>query len=224
MGDFFVITADIKDSKKCFNIDFMDIINNKIDVINNLVRNELYIEFSSNRGDEIQGVVEVGKNISLVIRYLKYIFNDYSLRVGIGKGSIVLNKDALYSWQLSGEAFFLARDALEMIRKFESKNKSVNYNVLFMGKDNILDYKIINSLYILLDEHFKKVKSKTIRRIISLEESNNIISQAIRNIVHSKTENNISINSFSQMLKRCMYYQVIHTEKLIKQILDQCMY
>ncbi|MFP4461921.1 MAG: SatD family protein [Thermotogota bacterium] len=68
------------------------------------------------RGDEIQCLVAKGENPFSVIREIRFVLLPFKLKIGIGIGEIEIPKVIRDSWDLSGEAFFNARDALEHLK------------------------------------------------------------------------------------------------------------
>jgi len=65
------------------------------------------------RGDEVQCVVKKGENPFSAIREIRFVLLDYQLKIGLGIGEIEIPESARDSWDLSGEAFFRAREALD---------------------------------------------------------------------------------------------------------------
>jgi len=100
----------------------MDVINSKKErLISQTIREKLSklndqgFEFAPalSRGDEIQCVVASDKNPFSVIRAIRFALLPYKLKIGIGIGEIEIPEAVRDSWDLSGEAFFRAREALE---------------------------------------------------------------------------------------------------------------
>lgn len=98
----------------------------------------------ASRGDEIQVVCSNINNICYVTRKLRYYFRPLKLRVGIGIGEISteINEN---SWDMNGEAFFRAREALDTVKKEEKLRRTY-----IVSPDDHLDF-IINSIYMLMD-------------------------------------------------------------------------
>ena len=65
------------------------------------------------RGDEVQCVVKRGENPFSAIREIRFALLDYQLKIGLGIGEIEIPESVRDSWDLSGEAFFRAREALD---------------------------------------------------------------------------------------------------------------
>src|SRR6056297_3315920 len=103
-----VITIDVIGSKK--EKRFNQVIREKLSNLN-----PASYEFAPalSRGDEIQCVVAQGENPFSVIREIRFILLPIKLKIGIGIGEIEIPSQVRDSWDLSGEAFFKARKALE---------------------------------------------------------------------------------------------------------------
>lgn len=76
----------------------------------------LLTPFTVSRGDEIQGLCRGSLTAPEIVRLLRYHCRPLSLRLGIGIGQGPV-AGAASSWELSGEAFFRAREALERTKK-----------------------------------------------------------------------------------------------------------
>ena len=105
-----VITIDVISSKKERLIS--QTIREKISKLNTQ-----HFEFALalSRGDEIQCVVAIDKNPFSVIREIRFVLLPYQLKIGIGIGEIEIPEAVRDSWDLSGEAFFRARESLEHV-------------------------------------------------------------------------------------------------------------
>lgn len=106
-----VITADVISSRTAG----MDP-NTMVNSLASIKHTKLLVPFSPSRGDEIQGVMEGWLPAPQLVRILRWHCRPLKLRIGLGIGYHVgpLTKD---SWQLSGPAFFKARQALDMLGK-----------------------------------------------------------------------------------------------------------
>ena len=105
-----VITIDVIRSKKEKYLG--QIIREKIAVIN---PDRYAFSPALSRGDEIQCVVKRGENPFSAIREMRFALLDYQLKIGIGLGEIEIPEIVRDSWDLSGEAFFRAREALDQL-------------------------------------------------------------------------------------------------------------
>ncbi len=102
--------------------------------------------FAMSRGDEIQGLADGLLAAPQLIRKLRYASRPLTLRVGVGLGAVPSPQGALTSWDLSGEAFFRARQALDALKK---TNRPVP-NTSVVSWDGGLDA-IADALFALLD-------------------------------------------------------------------------
>jgi len=148
--NYLVLTADIIDSKK--NEITQQTLNDMMSKLNEYQyeTNSIIIPFSSSRGDEFQTLTYVSPELPAIIRNIRYIFHPIKIRIGIGIGTIE-NEHALNdiespydSWNMSGEAFFNARHALEQLKNSKSSR------VLFHSSKPQLD-QTFNLIYKLID-------------------------------------------------------------------------
>ncbi len=110
--DRLVIILDVIGSKK--DLAFTSAIREKV---RNIDREFFEYPPSVSRGDEIQAVLLPGVDLGKALRHLRYELLPYKLRIGIGFGRIEIPEDSVSSWDLSGEAFFNARDGVEELEK-----------------------------------------------------------------------------------------------------------
>ena len=82
----------------------------------NLEHPALLTPFKISRGDEIQGLCRGSLEAPEIVRRLRYHCRPLALRIGIGIGEGPVT-EAPSSWDLNGEAFFRAREALEKTKK-----------------------------------------------------------------------------------------------------------
>ncbi|KUK66259.1 MAG: Uncharacterized protein XD86_1259, partial [Mesotoga infera] len=119
MGLYAVITADIIQSRK------LELPVERIEqTLASFAGEHLVKSFALSRGDEIQGVTSDLSVIVLLVRRLRYVMRPLAIRVGMSIGEIEDDKlkKAGTSWDLSGEVFFSARDALDMAKKSRVSN------------------------------------------------------------------------------------------------------
>lgn len=141
LGSFAVITADIVKSRE------KDILREKItSKIDKFDCSELAIPFSVSRGDELQGVIDKPYNIAKVIRKLRYFVKPLKLHVGVGIGEIDKTElqEARSSWDLNGNTFIKARDALDIAKK------SKLYKTVVITGDKFTET-CVNTILLLLD-------------------------------------------------------------------------
>lgn len=157
-----VITADVINSKKS-NKDILKFLESKNiyydeDKVLNIFlteqaqkitmslqsKNIISTNVSISRGDEIQVFCSDIINIIEVIRQLRYYFRPLKIRIGVGIGGIHTEKSD-NSWNMNGEAFFKAREALDKV-KIQNK-KRMTYICSPNEQFNIIG----NSIYMLMD-------------------------------------------------------------------------
>ena len=118
------------------NVITIDVISSKKErLISQTIREKLsklnaqHFEFAPalSRGDEIQCVVAKDKNPFSVIRELRFVMLPYQLKIGIGIGEIEIPESVRDSWDLSGEAFFRAREALEHLSGSDETRVELHY-------------------------------------------------------------------------------------------------
>lgn len=140
-----VITCDVIDSKKHENFD--ELLKGKMKILNEKLFDTVSL-FTVSRGDEIQGILKYDKNLFKNIKILRGALYPLKLRVGIGIGEIPIHEvDYNNSWNMNGEAFYLARNALLFVSKekiisthFESDKKGIAniLNSFFILHDSIV--------------------------------------------------------------------------------------
>lgn len=112
-----VITADIIDSKrKFYRPEEILQLEEKLAIFNEEVQEELVARFTLSRGDEVQGLIRSPERILSLLRKLRYRFYPLEIRIGVGIGDIstpIVEED---SWAMNGEAFHLAREALDLVK------------------------------------------------------------------------------------------------------------
>jgi len=113
---------------------------------------------SASRGDEIQVVCKDLKHIPVLLRWLRYYCLPLKLRAGIGIGSIEYFSDIdnygnnpLYydSWDMNGEAFYLARKALDSLKEEKGLATSIR------AKDYTTTT-VLQTIYDLMDGYIRR--------------------------------------------------------------------
>jgi hypothetical protein len=117
------------------NVITIDVISSKKErLISQTIREKLsklntqHFEFAPalSRGDEIQCVIAKDKNTFSVIREIRFVLLPYQLKIGIGIGEIEIPEAVRDSWDLSGEAFFRARESLEHLSGADETSVELN--------------------------------------------------------------------------------------------------
>lgn len=146
-NNYMVITVDIVDSRK--HGITLDKLKGIVSKINKVKYPDLITPFTESRGDEVQALGVVTKDLPKIIRDLRYNFYPLKIRIGVGIGKVDRisdNKDS--SWDMSGEAFFNAREALGQIKNikeysifFKSSKPTLNraFNIIYKLIDTVVD-------------------------------------------------------------------------------------
>ena len=112
MQQYLVITADMIDSKQHQNF------NKKlVKMLADFQNPALLTPVTLSRGDELQAVVKNLGAFPKILRELRYACLPYRLRIGVGMGKIEELVAGKSSWEMNGEAFYQARQALESLGK-----------------------------------------------------------------------------------------------------------
>ncbi len=134
-----VITGDVIDSKK--HPDSLATLKERLSQIR---LSGLYTTFYMSRGDELQAVCDNPSLLPVIIRNLRYVCRPLKIRLGIGMGRIDNPSPGQNSWDMTGTAFVLAREALDSIKK------SKNPETVLVSEDSFFD-RVFNSIYSLID-------------------------------------------------------------------------
>lgn len=123
-----VLMFDIVDSRKYKKrYEVQQILMNNIKYLNYLFKSEIKKEVVSSAGDEFQGLFLNLKTAYLYIRKLQMLIFPIKLRCGIGYGEIAYDVEKWSSVALDGEAYHLAREALDFLSN--KKNNSILFNI-----------------------------------------------------------------------------------------------
>ena len=118
--------------------DIQNTLMNAVSYLNNLYREDIKKEVVSSAGDEFQGLFLSLQSAFLYIRKLQLLIYPIKIRCGIGYGEIKYDVEKWSSSAFDGEAYYLARDAINEV----SKRKS---NAIFFNTKSHFD-KYLNML------------------------------------------------------------------------------
>lgn len=159
MPVFSVITADIIDSRlhPGFNLE----LKTKLDKFR---PEAMLTPFSLSQGDEVQGVCRDLETLPYVIRLLRDCCRPLKIRIGVGIGQIDPwePETTENSWNMNGEAFFRAREAVQLLH--EEKFPGTK----FKSGDRYFDLSI-NTSYLLLDLVVSKWTEEQWKAIVAYE-------------------------------------------------------
>lgn len=112
--------------------DIQNILMNTVSYLNYLYRKDIKKEVVSSAGDEFQGLFFNLQTAFLYIRKLQLLIYPIKIRCGIGFGEIKYDVENWLSSAFDGEAYYLARDAVNGISKRKSNaivfNTRSNYD------------------------------------------------------------------------------------------------
>ncbi len=145
----FVIIADFIDSKKIDNrYETQEILKKKLNNINRRYKDDITSAFSIGQGDEFQANLNKVDNILLIIHELLTSFKGVDIRFGIGYGSLKTKYYKTTAFRSDGEAWYLARRAIDEIKKHNAKKvqyKLANYRFR-TSKDETSKVSFINAV------------------------------------------------------------------------------
>lgn len=127
---------DIVESRHYQNrYDIQKILMNAISYLNYLYRADIKKEVVSSAGDEFQGLFFDLQTAFLYVRKLQLLIYPVKIRCGIGFGEIKYDVEDWLSSAFDGEAYYLARDAINGISKRKKSNA-----ILFNTRSNYDKY------------------------------------------------------------------------------------
>lgn len=218
-----VITADVINSKKS-NKDILkfleskNIYYNEDKVLNIFLteqaqkitmslqsKNLISTDVSISRGDEIQVFCSDIINIIEAIRQLRYYFRPLKIRIGVGIGGINTEKSD-NSWNMDGEAFFKAREALDKVKIQDKKRMT------YICSPNEQFDIISNSIYMLMDSIINEWSDSKWESVNAYEVYEN----------YEKAGNSIgkSRQSISNNCKTAHFEKIKQAEEDLKRIID----
>ncbi|HBI93988.1 MAG TPA: hypothetical protein DDY58_17055 [Terrisporobacter glycolicus] len=218
-----VITADVINSKNSNKdiLKFLELKNiyyNEDEVLNIFLteqaqkitislqsKNLISTDVSISRGDEIQVFCSDLINIIEVIRQLRYYFRPLKIRIGVGIGGINTEKSD-NSWNMDGEAFFKAREALDKVKIQDKKRMT------YICSPNEQFDIISNSIYMLMDSIINEWSDSKWESVNAYEVYEN----------YEKAGNSIgkSRQSISNNCKTAHFEKIKQAEEDLKRIID----
>lgn len=168
-------------------------------------KNLISTDVSISRGDEIQVFCSDLINIIEVIRQLRYYFRPLKIRIGVGIGGINTEKSD-NSWNMDGEAFFKAREALDKVKIQDKKRMT------YICSPNEQFDIISNSIYMLMDSIINEWSDSKWESVNAYEVYEN----------YEKAGNSIgkSRQSISNNCKTAHFEKIKQAEEDLKRIID----
>lgn len=106
--------------------DIQNTLMNAVSYLNRLYREDIKKDVISSAGDEFQGLFFNLQSAFLYIRKLQLLIYPIKVRCGIGYGEIKYDVEGWASSAFDGEAYYLARDAINQVSK--KKNNAIFFN------------------------------------------------------------------------------------------------
>lgn len=106
--------------------DIQNTLMNAVNYLNRLYREDIKKDVISSAGDEFQGLFFNLQSTFLYIRKLQLLIYPIKVRCGIGYGEIKYDVEGWASSAFDGEAYYLARDAINQVSK--KKNDAIFFN------------------------------------------------------------------------------------------------
>lgn len=211
---YVVVNADIINSKG--NYFKKEDIAEKINLLNANLSDQIFIGFSVLRGDEIQGVLRLGADLFRVLRHLIYAAKPYDIRIGVGIGEIYdLPEPIQTSWELNGEAFFRARDAMNFLSGLKRNDQ---YRVSFVSVNQKLDERIT----LFYSYAFDIISSwdPVVFDIIKMAEAG-CTHQEIAESIYDADDTSIKSKrvNITKKIKRANWYKLKKTEEMLNEML-----
>ncbi len=153
------VMFDVVDSRRYLErYDVQNILMNSVDYLNDIYSYAIKKQVVSSAGDEFQGLFLDLPSAFLYVRKLQLLIYPIKIRCGIGYGQIKYDKDEWMSSAFDGEAYYLAREAINSINK--KKSNVICFNTLSKF-DRYLNMFCLSSMEI-------KSKQSQIARLIEL--------------------------------------------------------
>ncbi|MDA3931881.1 MAG: SatD family protein [Tenericutes bacterium] len=124
----FTIIGDFIDSKKIVNrYEIQETLKKKLNSINRKYKDDITSVFSIGKGDEFQANLNKIDNIILIIHEIMSVFSDVDIRFGIGYGTLKTKFYKTTAFGSDGEAWYLARQAIDEIKEHNDKNPQYQF-------------------------------------------------------------------------------------------------
>lgn len=202
MKNYAVITADIIGSRH--QTELVALLRTQLTQFHSRA---LLTGFHISRGDELQAVCHEVTALPGLIRRLRYQSRPLKLRVGVGIGAI--DPDTLEtknSWEMNGEAFYQARDALDQL-----KNGS-EAGTLIVSRDSHADL-ALNAIYCLYDVILEKWTHKQWETVHAYETQETLMKTA--------AVFNVSWQNIQKICKAAHWEQINKTEAALAALLEK---
>ena len=122
-----------------------------LDEINLKYEVDISAKFLITLGDEFQGLLSNGKYALKIIQEIRMQLCPTEVRFGIGVGKITTEINTDMALGADGPGYYNARDAIEILKKNEKKNKAVLSDIrLAMEGENVTKTVLVNTIFELM--------------------------------------------------------------------------
>lgn len=123
---FAAVIGDIKDSRHLENRKEVQIrLQRILNRLNEKYKDDIVSRFLITLGDEFQGLLSNGKDILDMVNEIRMEMYPVRLRFGIGFGQITTDIRTEMALGADGPGYYRAREAVELLKEREKKNRSV---------------------------------------------------------------------------------------------------
>lgn len=123
---FVAIIGDMKDSRHLENRKEVQVrLQGILDRLNEKYKDDIVSRFLITLGDEFQGLLSSGKDILDMVNEIRMEMYPVRLRFGIGFGQITTDIRTEMALGADGPGYYRAREAVELLKEREKKNRSV---------------------------------------------------------------------------------------------------
>lgn len=149
---FIAIIGDIRNSRKLETRKLVqDKLGRVLEEINSKYQKDIISNFVITLGDEFQGLLSGGNHILQIIDEIRGKLYPVELRFGIGIGRITTDIDTKMALGADGPGYYKARNAIEILKENEKKNKAVISDIRIEAEDaNIVPVVLINTIFELI--------------------------------------------------------------------------
>lgn len=149
---FAAVIGDIKDSRKLENRkEVQKRLQKVLDRLNRKYEEDIVSSYLITLGDEFQGLLCSGKNILNMINEIKMEMYPVRLRFGIGFGTITTDIRREMALGADGPGYYRAREAVEVLKEREKKNRSVPADLCLKMEEEDRDKEVLlNTVFDLL--------------------------------------------------------------------------
>ncbi|MCI8599255.1 MAG: hypothetical protein HFJ10_12595 [Lachnospiraceae bacterium] len=150
MCAFIAIIGDIRNSRELeLRKEIQDRLKKTLEEINIKYKKNIQSKFVITLGDEFQGLLLEGEKLLHVIQYIRMKLYPVEVRFGIGVGEITTDINTEMALGADGPAYYRARDAIEIMKANEKKNRTVESDIR-LENDNMNQKMLINTIFELI--------------------------------------------------------------------------